>query len=589
MPSIRTLRDGLLEQEVLLLQKAGYHVKSQDLQDGTLWVLTVLAPDEKTGIGPLELSITLPSSYPLLPPRVTTTDLDMAHHQHPFAKDLCLLERSTENWIPEWHLAGLLDNQLKRAVAAGRAVPGQARDEFQQGEPFSAYYTYSDSAGFLIDSDRARLPIGASGDLEASYTQTVGRAQRLLIIVDRMMNGGEVTYEVPTGLHAAFSPHPPTKLTGRWSVLEEPPATNDPREIWEIARASDFLGTRPNYLSGGNGAVPAIEMRAVAFPEEHGWKVTGTGWILIVKEHGGFPKSKKSGKRAATVNRTPDAYRLVRAFRAGPSDLAYRAPETHGLEDKSVAVLGCGAIGSVLVEQLCRAGVGEFHLLDDDTLEPGNLARHAGALDTMCIDKSAALAHRISQINPYADANPMKFHIGQPALVEGQSESEVLARLFTSVDLVIDATVEIGVQQYTSLIARDVGTTWLALEGSPGVGGGSVVKISADSDACFACFQWHQYEGSIPEATAVDSALVQPTGCAAPTFTGTGFDLSLIALQAARVAVGALLSSNPAGYPLDGHDAHILSLREKDGRPVPPTWRGFAVTRHPKCSAHDVT
>jgi ubiquitin-protein ligase len=587
MPSIRTLRDGLLEQEALLLQKAGYRVLSQELQDGTLWVLNVLAPDEKTGAGPLQLSITLPSSYPLLPPRVSTTDLEMAHHQHPFANDLCLLERSTENWIPEWHIAGLLDNQLKRAVAAGHAVPAQGQDEFQQGEPFSAYYTYADSAGFLIDSERARLPIGASGDLEASYTQTVGRAQRLLIIVDRMLNGREVAYEAPLGLHAAFAPHPPAKLTGRWSVLKEPPATNDPREIWEIARTVDFQGTRPNF-QGSNGATHTIEVRAVAFPEEHGWKVTGTGWILVVKEHGGFHKPKKGSRKASASHKTPDTYKLVRAYRAGPSDLTYRAPESHGLEDKSVAVLGCGAIGSVLVEQLCRAGVGEFHLLDEDTLEPGNLSRHAGALDTVCIDKSAALAHRISQINPYANANPMKFHIGQPALIERQSETEVLTRLFSSVDLVIDATVEVGVQQYTSLISRDVRTTWLALEGSPGVGGGSVVKIDADSDACFACFQWHQYEGSIPEPMAVDSALVQPAGCAAPTFTGTGFDLSLIALQAARVAVGALLSSSPAGYPEDGHDAHILSLREKDGRPIPPAWRGFAVTRHPKCSSHEV-
>lgn len=589
MPSIRALRDGLLEQEVFLLQKAGYHVKSQALQDETFWVLNVLAPDEKTGVGPLKLSITLPSSFPLLPPRVSTTDVNLAHHQHPFAKDLCLLERSTENWIPEWHLAGLLDNQLKRAVAAGRAVEGQGRDEFQQGEPFSAYYAYADSAGFLIDSERANIPIGASGDLEASFTQTVGRAQRLLIIVDRLIKGGEVAYEAPVGLHAAFSPHTPVKLTGRWSALEKPPATSDAREIWELARNADFQGTRPNHFRQSNGASHAIELRAVAFPEEHGWKVTGTGWILVVKEPGGVHKPKKASKKASVGNRSPDTYKLVRAYRAGPSDLTYRAPETHGLEDKSVAVLGCGAIGSVLVEQLCRAGVGEFHLLDEDTLEPGNLARHAGALDTMCIDKSAALAHRISQINPYADAKPMKFHIGQAALVEGESETEVLTRLFSSVDLVIDATVEVGVQQYTSLIARDVGTTWLALEGSPGVGGGSVVNIRADSDACFACFQWHQYEGSIPEATAVESALVQPIGCAAPTFTGTGFDLAVIALQAARVAVGSLLSSDPAGYPQDGYDAHILSLREKDGRPVPPTWRGFAVTRHPKCSAHEVT
>lgn len=587
MRSIRKLRDGLLEQEVIQLQEAGYRVLQQDVQDEKLWVLTVLAPEQKTGTGPLTLSITLPDSYPLLPPRVTTSDVTMGHHQHPFAEDLCLIERSTENWIPEWHLAGLLDNQLKRAVAAGQAAPGEGLDEFEQGEPFSAYYTYAEPAGFLIDSARMDLSVGTSGDFQASFAQTDGSAARLLIILDQMRTGGEIVYEAPDGLHTAFEPYRPGALSGRWIVLDEPPASNDPKDIWRLAREADSASTRPNNFPQNPGAAP-LEVRAVGFPEEHGRDVTGLGWFLVLKEHGTFQRGKKSGgKGSPAVLRTPETYKLVRAFRAGHSDLAYRTPETHGLEGKSVAVVGCGAIGSVLIEQLARAGVGAFHLLDQDTLEPGNLARHAGALDSVCLDKSAAMAHRVRQINPYAQATPRKFHVGLPALIGGQSETEILEALFSSVDLVVDATVEIGVQQYTSLLARDTSTPWVTLEGTPGIGGGSVVKISPDADGCFGCFQRHQRAGSIPEPTAVHSALVQPVGCAAPTFTGAGFDLSVIALQAARVIVGALMRSTPSGYPEDGYDAHILNLRSEDGRPIPPVWQGFRVTRHPECGSHD--
>jgi ubiquitin-protein ligase len=583
MQQLRKLRDGLLQQEILLLQEAGYSVIGHESSDGKLWELTVVAPEEKTGIQPLTLSITLPDSYPLLPPRVIARDLAMGHHQHPFSNELCLIERSTQNWIPEWHLAGLLDNQLKRAIAAGRAAHGQGTDGFEQGEPYSAYYDYTEPAGFLIDSSRIAVPIGCSGELEGSFIDPGGPGTRLLIILDQLWRGAEPVYEAPATLHRAFGPYQPLRLRGRWVSLGEPPRTSDPQEIWRIAASAD--PQQPRLVSLHNTA--PFEIRLVGFPEEHGPETVGTGWILILKKAGGI-SSKKSGKRGRPMPvKTADSYNLVRAYRAGHSDLAFRSPETKGLEKKQVAVLGCGAIGSVLVEQLARAGVGTFHLVDQDTLEPGNLSRHAGGLDTICMDKSSAMAQRISQINPYANAIPRKFHIGLPALLDGRSETDVLAEIINTVDMVIDATAEVGVQQYTSLLARDLATSWVALDATPGIGGGSVIKIDAESEICFGCFQWHQHTGSIPEAPAVEGELVQPVGCASPTFTGTGFDLSVIALQAARVVVGALTHPETGGYPEDGHDAHILTLRRPDGTPVPPQWQGFPVSRHPKCGNHE--
>ena len=50
--------------------------------------------------------------------------------------------------------------------------------------------------------------------------------------------------------------------------------------------------------------------------------------------------------------------------------------ETTVLKDKSVAVVGCGSLGSTLALSLARAGVGRFHLFDPDRLDPVNIARH---------------------------------------------------------------------------------------------------------------------------------------------------------------------------------------------------------------------
>ncbi|MBL8776059.1 MAG: ThiF family adenylyltransferase [Acidimicrobiales bacterium] len=55
------------------------------------------------------------------------------------------------------------------------------------------------------------------------------------------------------------------------------------------------------------------------------------------------------------------------------------------LRRATVVVVGCGGIGSILVELLARLGVGHLIVIDDDVVEPTNLPRWVGArrLDAM--------------------------------------------------------------------------------------------------------------------------------------------------------------------------------------------------------------
>ena len=45
------------------------------------------------------------------------------------------------------------------------------------------------------------------------------------------------------------------------------------------------------------------------------------------------------------------------------------------LGDSSVAIIGCGALGTVLANNLCRAGIGSLVIADRDYIELNNLQR----------------------------------------------------------------------------------------------------------------------------------------------------------------------------------------------------------------------
>lgn len=73
------------------------------------------------------------------------------------------------------------------------------------------------------------------------------------------------------------------------------------------------------------------------------------------------------------------------------------------LKNSTVAVFGCGGVGSYAVEALARAGIGNFVLVDKDTVDVTNINRQLIA-DTTTVgkDKVEVEKERILKINPSA-------------------------------------------------------------------------------------------------------------------------------------------------------------------------------------------
>jgi molybdopterin/thiamine biosynthesis adenylyltransferase len=71
------------------------------------------------------------------------------------------------------------------------------------------------------------------------------------------------------------------------------------------------------------------------------------------------------------------------------------------LKDKSVVLVGCGAVGGSIAVKLAEAGVGTIHCIDPGRLEWGNVGRHELGAEDIGEIKSGALVIRLRRRFPH--------------------------------------------------------------------------------------------------------------------------------------------------------------------------------------------
>jgi len=101
------------------------------------------------------------------------------------------------------------------------------------------------------------------------------------------------------------------------------------------------------------------------------------------------------------------------------------------LQRSHVAVFGLGGVGSWCAEALCRSGIGELTLIDQDEVSVSNINRQAAALhSTVNMKKAEATALRLKDISPSCILHP----------VAERYEAENRERFFsTHYDYIVDA------------------------------------------------------------------------------------------------------------------------------------------------------
>jgi adenylyltransferase/sulfurtransferase len=148
------------------------------------------------------------------------------------------------------------------------------------------------------------------------------------------------------------------------------------------------------------------------------------------------------------------------------------------LAEARVLLVGCGALGSAIAEQLVRAGVGHLAIADRDIVELTNLQRQTLYVERDAAEgtpKAVAAAERLGGINSAVEIRPevTDVHAGN---VEG---------LAGGVDLILDGTDNVQTRYLMNDVAVKHGIPWV-YGAAVGVEG-RVMAVRPGKTACLRC------------------------------------------------------------------------------------------------------
>ena len=217
----------------------------------------------------------------------------------------------------------------------------------------------------------------------------------------------------------------------------------------------------------------------------------------------------------ATAGSIPDRYSRQVLF-GGIGAAGQRA-----IMGSRVAIVGCGALGSLQAEILVRAGVGTVRLIDRDFVEESNLQRQ------LLYDE-----HDARTLQPKATAAERKLRgVNSLVTVEGLVDDlnpSTIDRLLGGFDVVLDATDNFDARYLLNDYAVKTGTPWVygACVGSYGI----TFPILPGETACLRCL----FESAPPPG------LTPSCDTAGVLASIVGVVASLQAVEALKLAAGHL-------------------------------------------------
>lgn len=206
-------------------------------------------------------------------------------------------------------------------------------------------------------------------------------------------------------------------IPGVWLLLGEPPI-KPPWEVPEYWEDLDDLlsDTEENIFEvlgrtreANPGTTFSYLLLGFPIPESIGSDNAYIHWQAIkiddIPDTSGF-----DGIRDMTTNRVrlarmsfkSESIEWLKSDNWAQNQLLRRGKLDGSIRKSNILIVGAGALGSTVAENLLRDGCTNLIIVDGEKFEIGNLARHTLSLDALDQYKATALANRLRKLSPHA-------------------------------------------------------------------------------------------------------------------------------------------------------------------------------------------
>ena len=346
------------------------------------WNLEIDSPS-----GPQHFDVLIDNRFPYSPIRVACTTGDF-YLQRPHVEPggvLCLPRRP----VPSTGVQSAIAVALSDAVALTQdwLDPTVMEAEFQR--EFVSYWNRV--------TDKGAVPIRSL--LDAANRQ----ARRTFVwFSEKYTLVGESRDQLLDWLKNRGRVEESKLVTGAFIHLDRPPVPPFPSRIGELFALLQSHGRNATALVAQLSVKEDLAIVAQAHSQ------SGDGLIGMIvskpKNFDGFRKSDKLGAHSRLA-----LWRLKSELRKTTVE-RFDAGWVHGrgfnrdlpkLQSATVVILGCGSLGSQVAHRLAQSGVGGIVLVDPERLSSANVGRHALGIDSVDINKAAALARTLRRHFPH--------------------------------------------------------------------------------------------------------------------------------------------------------------------------------------------
>lgn len=481
----------------------------------------------------VEVELWLPAGFPWEAPKIALVDIPSfpsLPHVEPDG-GLCLLTGAAE-WVTT-DPVGLVEEQILDAKdLLTKGVSGENQDDFRS-EALSYWR-----------ADKGWKPVRALLDRAGpSRIIHVWEGKTFAVVGDDPEAVRDwIKHRFP-GMRGKLH-----LVRGMLCWLDAPPLPNElpgsATELEDLLRTSGLADELPDVVMGAPDGVvvvlgfptpPGASFIAITvFPSRSGWssRYPNREWLTR-----GFRAGAPTAREAAARRFTTRAHIARRQVERVDADWVHGRDtntDVETLRTSTVALVGCGSLGSAVARLLAQAGVGGFTFIDGEKLTTANTGRHLLGASSVGLKKARELGRRIELDYPHVfDVTVAEY--------EWQIAAEARPSLF-DVDLVISTVGSWTTESMLDFWLQDRELRVLYGWVEPEAAGGQALLLDHSlKTGCLACGMSAKGVPHLKVTEWAARTLVQEPACGAFFQPYGALQLERGAIAVAELALDALL------------------------------------------------